>query len=111
MNTIRLLRSGVLLRRTAVATGRPQDALALRDGGVVDAATGTPLAAVADLVGGPHPDSPYGLNGVGEPPTLSSTPAILNALRDASGLELSRTPVRPDDFTSHPRAALVHPGQ
>jgi CO/xanthine dehydrogenase Mo-binding subunit len=48
----------------------------------------------------PHPDSPYGLNGVGEPPTLSSTPAILNALRDASGLELSRTPVRPDDFTA-----------
>jgi xanthine dehydrogenase D subunit len=48
----------------------------------------------------PHPDSPYGLNGVGEPPTLSSTPAILNALRDASGLTLSRTPIRPDDFLS-----------
>ena len=31
-----------------------------------------------------HPDSPYGLNGVGEPPTLSSTPAIVNALRDAT---------------------------
>ncbi|WP_028921599.1 xanthine dehydrogenase subunit D [Pseudonocardia acaciae] len=46
----------------------------------------------------PHPDSPYGLNGVGEPPTLSATPAILNALRDASGLELARTPIRPDDF-------------
>ena len=26
----------------------------------------------------PHPDSPYGLNGVGEPPNLSSTPAIMN---------------------------------
>jgi len=46
----------------------------------------------------PHPDSPYGLNGVGEPPTLSSTPAILNALRDATGLSLSRAPVRPDDI-------------
>ncbi|MFP3969073.1 xanthine dehydrogenase subunit D [Actinomadura fulvescens] len=44
----------------------------------------------------PHPDSPYGLNGVGEPPTLSSTPAIVNALRDATGLELPRVPVRPD---------------
>ncbi|MFI6519345.1 xanthine dehydrogenase subunit D [Spirillospora sp. NPDC050679] len=43
----------------------------------------------------PHPDSPYGLNGVGEPPTLSSTPAIANALRDATGLELPRVPVRP----------------
>ena len=46
----------------------------------------------------PHPDSPYGLNGVGEPPTLSSTPAIVNALRDATGLELPRVPVRPSDL-------------
>lgn len=46
----------------------------------------------------PHPDSPYGLNGVGEPPTLSSTPAIANALRDATGLELPGVPVRPDDL-------------
>jgi CO/xanthine dehydrogenase Mo-binding subunit len=52
-----------------------------------------------DLLELPHPDSPYGLNGVGEPPTLSSTPAIANALRDATGLELARVPVRPDDFT------------
>jgi xanthine dehydrogenase D subunit len=53
----------------------------------------------------PHPDAPYGLNGVGEPPTLSSTPAILNALRDATGLELPRTPVRPDDFTAGERTS------
>ncbi len=46
----------------------------------------------------PHPDSPYGLNGVGEPPTLSSTPAIVNALRDATGLDLPRAPVRPADL-------------
>ena len=46
----------------------------------------------------PHPDSPYGLNGVGEPPTLSSTPAIVNALRNATGLELPRAPVRPSDL-------------
>ncbi len=45
-----------------------------------------------------HPDSPYGLNGVGEPPNLSSTPAIVNALRNATGLELPRAPVRPDDL-------------
>jgi CO/xanthine dehydrogenase Mo-binding subunit len=211
-----------LLRRAAAVTGRPPSVLALCDGGVVDARTGTPVAAVADLVGAdtvehvftyhhrptrgvdpetgqgdahiafafaahravvdvdvelglvkvvelataqdvgramnpiavegqieggnaqglglalmeeilvddqgrvrnpsftdyliptildvppmpteifefPHPDSPYGLNGVGEPPTLSSTPAILNALRDATGLDLHRTPIRPDDFVS-----------
>jgi len=46
----------------------------------------------------PHPDSPYGLNGVGEPPNLSSTPAILNAVRDATGLDLPRAPVRPVDL-------------
>ena len=46
----------------------------------------------------PHPDSPYGLNGVGEPPNLSSTPAVLNALRDATGLDLPRAPVRPADL-------------
>lgn len=46
----------------------------------------------------PHPESPYGLNGVGEPPTLSSTPAIVNALRNATGLDLPRVPVRPTDL-------------
>lgn len=50
----------------------------------------------------PHPDSPYGLNGVGEPPTLSSTPAIVNALRNATGLELTRVPVRPSDLIHCP---------
>ena len=48
----------------------------------------------------PHPDSPYGLNGVGEPPNLSSTPAIVNALRNATGLELPRAPVRPSDLVA-----------
>ncbi|MEV6280670.1 xanthine dehydrogenase subunit D [Nocardia sp. NPDC051832] len=53
----------------------------------------------------PHPDSPYGLNGVGEPPTLSSTPAILNALRAATGLDLPRIPVRPNDIALAATAA------
>ncbi|MEV6558572.1 xanthine dehydrogenase subunit D [Nocardia sp. NPDC051756] len=52
-----------------------------------------------------HPDSPYGLNGVGEPPTLSATPAILNALRNATGLELPRIPVRPSDIALDPMRA------
>ena len=33
-------------------------------------------------LGDPH--SPYGLRGVGEPPTISSTPAVVSALRAAS---------------------------
>ena len=44
------------------------------------------------------PEAPYGLRGVGEPPTISSTPAIVSALRAATGAELRRVPVRPDDI-------------
>ncbi|GAA3293863.1 molybdopterin-dependent oxidoreductase [Streptomyces cinereospinus] len=43
--------------------------------------------------------APYGLRGVGEAPTLSSTPAVLAAIREATGLELNRTPVRPEHLT------------
>ncbi|OAH12217.1 xanthine dehydrogenase family protein molybdopterin-binding subunit [Streptomyces jeddahensis] len=43
--------------------------------------------------------APYGLRGVGEAPTLSSTPAVLAAIRAATGLALDRTPVRPEHLT------------
>ncbi|MFI9628314.1 xanthine dehydrogenase family protein molybdopterin-binding subunit [Streptomyces sp. NPDC052042] len=43
--------------------------------------------------------APYGLRGIGEAPTLSSTPAVLAAIRDATGLALDRTPVRPEHLT------------
>src|SRR3954451_4757490 len=43
-------------------------------------------------------DSPYGLRGVGKPPTISSTPAVVAALRAATGRELARVPVKPDDL-------------
>jgi CO/xanthine dehydrogenase Mo-binding subunit len=42
------------------------------------------------------PHSPYGLRGVGEPPTISSTPAIVAAVRAATGRPLSRVPIRPE---------------
>jgi xanthine dehydrogenase D subunit len=44
------------------------------------------------------PNAPYGLKGVGEPPTISSGPAIVAAIRAASGRSLSRVPVRPHDI-------------
>jgi xanthine dehydrogenase D subunit len=44
-----------------------------------------------------HPDAPYGVRGVGEPPTISSTPAIVAAVRAATGRPLTRVPIRPDD--------------
>jgi xanthine dehydrogenase D subunit len=44
------------------------------------------------------PESPYGLKGVGEPSTIASTPAIVSALRDATGQELARVPVKPEQI-------------
>jgi CO/xanthine dehydrogenase Mo-binding subunit len=52
---------------------------------------------VAELVEDPEPDAPYGVKGVGEPPTVVSTAAIVSALRAATGRPLIRVPVRPDD--------------
>jgi hypothetical protein len=49
-----------------------------------------------------HPDSPYGLRGVGEPPTISSTPAIVAAIRAATGRPLTRIPVRPEHIVGVP---------
>jgi CO/xanthine dehydrogenase Mo-binding subunit len=50
------------------------------------------------LIEVPQPDAPYGVKGVGEPPTVVSTAAVVSALRDATGRELTRVPVRPDDI-------------
>jgi CO/xanthine dehydrogenase Mo-binding subunit len=46
------------------------------------------------------PHAPYGLRGVGEPPTISSTPAVVAAIRAATGLDLDRVPVRPEQITA-----------
>jgi CO/xanthine dehydrogenase Mo-binding subunit len=45
------------------------------------------------------PHAPYGVRGVGEPPTISSGPAVAAAIRDATGLPLRRVPVRPEHIT------------
>ena len=42
----------------------------------------------AELIEDPEPDAPYGAKGVGEPPTVVSTAAVVSALRAASGREL-----------------------
>jgi CO/xanthine dehydrogenase Mo-binding subunit len=42
------------------------------------------------------PHAPYGLRGVGEPPTISATPAVIAAIRAATGRALTHAPVRPD---------------
>ncbi|GLW21250.1 carbon-monoxide dehydrogenase large subunit [Microbispora amethystogenes] len=50
----------------------------------------------------PDPHAPYGLRGAGEPPTLSSTPAVAAAVRAATGLDLPRVPIRPEDIALVP---------
>jgi CO/xanthine dehydrogenase Mo-binding subunit len=52
----------------------------------------------AELVEEPEPDAPFGVKGVGEPPTVVSTAAVVSALRDATGRQLTRVPVRPDEL-------------
>ncbi|GAA4549865.1 xanthine dehydrogenase subunit D [Pseudonocardia xishanensis] len=42
------------------------------------------------------PHAPYGVRGVGEPPTISSGPAVAAAIRAATGKPLRRVPVRPE---------------
>jgi CO/xanthine dehydrogenase Mo-binding subunit len=52
-----------------------------------------------EILENPDPYAPYGLRGAGEPPTLSATPAIAAAVRNATGLPLTRVPIRPDHIT------------
>jgi CO/xanthine dehydrogenase Mo-binding subunit len=42
------------------------------------------------------PHAPYGVRGVGEPPTISSGPAVTAAIRAATGKPVLRVPVRPE---------------
>jgi len=52
----------------------------------------------SELIEDAEPDAPYGVKGVGEPPTVVSSAAVVSALRAATGRELARIPVRPDDI-------------
>jgi len=45
------------------------------------------------IIEDPDPGAPFGVKGVGEPPTVVSTAAVVAALRDATGRELPRAPV------------------
>jgi CO/xanthine dehydrogenase Mo-binding subunit len=56
---------------------------------------------VSVLIEDPEPGAPYGVKGVGEPPTVVSTAAIVSALRAATGRPLTRVPVRPDDIVEY----------
>jgi len=46
----------------------------------------------------PDPQAPMGAKGVGEAPCISVTPAIVAAIRNATGKSIDRCPVRPQDI-------------
>jgi CO/xanthine dehydrogenase Mo-binding subunit len=51
---------------------------------------------VMDVLEHADPSAPYGLKGVGEPPNISTPPAVVAAVRAATGRPLARMPVRPE---------------
>ena len=50
------------------------------------------------LIEEPEDGAPFGAKGAGEASSLSSTPAVVAAIRAATGLELPRVPIRPEDI-------------
>jgi xanthine dehydrogenase D subunit len=64
-----------------------------------------PEVTIAALIEEPEPGAPFGAKGIGEPPTVSSTAAVASALRAATGLELARVPIRPQDIALAPEVA------
>ncbi|MEC8196469.1 MAG: hypothetical protein VX228_09155, partial [Pseudomonadota bacterium] len=51
---------------------------------------------VSHLIEVPDPEGPLGAKGIGEHVLIATAPAILNAIRHATGAEISRLPARPD---------------
>jgi len=64
---------------------------------LIPTAVDMPEVEVA-IIEEPDPAAPYGVKGVGEPPTVVSTAAVVAALRDATGRELTRAPVGLDEI-------------
>ncbi|MEV4318425.1 molybdopterin cofactor-binding domain-containing protein [Actinocrispum sp. NPDC049592] len=65
---------------------------------------------VVDVLENPDPHAPYGLRGAGEPATVSATPAIVAAIRAATGLALPRIPVRPEHLVQEALEEVAQDG-
>jgi xanthine dehydrogenase D subunit len=62
---------------------------------------------VSEVIEEPEPGMPFGAKGAGEPSTIVAPGAITAALRQATGRELNRIPIKPDDLVG--LAATVQP--
>lgn len=65
---------------------------------LIPTALDMPEVEIVELIEEPEPDAPFGAKGIGEPPAISSLPAVAAAVRDACGLELTRVPILPQDI-------------
>jgi xanthine dehydrogenase D subunit len=78
---------------------------------IIPTALDMPTVSIQAFIEQPEPGSPLGAKGAGEPPSISSTAAVVAAIRDATGLELRRTPVRPYDIAIALADAEQHIGE
>ncbi len=87
----------------------------LRDGGIANASfTDYLIPTTLDMppvltavVEDPEPEVPFGAKGIGEISTIVSTAAVVAAIRDATGRELNRAPVHPDEIAGLRRSATT----
>ncbi|MEO7230982.1 MAG: molybdopterin cofactor-binding domain-containing protein, partial [Candidatus Limnocylindrales bacterium] len=57
------------------------------------------------LIEDPEPSGPYGAKGVGEPALVPTAPAILGAIRHATGARIATVPATPEVVLAAIRAA------
>ena len=61
------------------------------------------------FVENPEPTSPFGTKALGEPPACSGAPAIRNAILQATGVSIDRTPITPHVlYAEFAKAGLIH---
>jgi len=65
---------------------------------LIPTAMDVPDEFIADNIETPYPTGPYGAKGLAEHALNSTTPAILNAITDATGVEVTSVPVYPEDI-------------
>ncbi|HEV8020400.1 MAG TPA: xanthine dehydrogenase family protein molybdopterin-binding subunit [Candidatus Lustribacter sp.] len=68
-----------------------------------------PIDIAAELIEDAHPNGPYGAKGVGESGSFAPTPAIANALEDATGVRVREMPLLPERVLRALRAASGTP--
>ncbi|MFQ5498895.1 MAG: molybdopterin-dependent oxidoreductase [Candidatus Zixiibacteriota bacterium] len=60
------------------------------------------------LLEDPEPTGPYGAIGIGEPPTVATAPAIINAIYDAVGVRITSLPATPEKILAALKKDPVH---